>query len=53
MSKELTIAITLDEYAVRVGRLVLQLWQQEKQIQVLENRVDELDPMDPEEAKDA
>lgn len=53
MSKELHIAITLDEYALRVGRLMLQLWQQEKKILVLEQRVDELDPPDPEEAKDA
>lgn len=44
MSKVLNIAVTPDDLALRVGRMMLQLWQYEKQIRVLEARVDELDP---------
>ncbi len=48
MSKPLDISVTHDDFALRVGRLVLQIWQQEKQIQVLGERVDELDPPEAE-----
>ena len=48
MAKELDANITMDELALRMGRLLLQLWMHEKKIAVLEQRVDELDPPEPE-----
>jgi hypothetical protein len=41
--KALDIGVTADEIALRVGRLVCATWQAEKQIRVLEARVDELE----------
>lgn len=48
MSKPLDITVTADDLALYIGHLVLQNIRQIKQIQILERRVDELDPLQKE-----
>lgn len=50
MSKPLDISLTMDDLALHVGRVTLELLAKQKQIAVLEARVDELDPPAQEEA---
>lgn len=51
MSKELDAGLSFDDVALRVGHLVLTNWGLGKKVEVLETRVDELDP--PEGVKGA
>ena len=44
MSRPIDIAVTPDHLAMRIGHLVMQIWQQDVKIRALEMRVDELDP---------
>lgn len=50
MSKPLDVSLTMDEMALTLGKLVLQTLMDGKKIKVLEARVDELDPPEPEKA---
>lgn len=43
MPKTLDIGFSMDDVAKQLGGLVLKVWQMEKQIRVLEVRVDELE----------
>lgn len=43
MSKPLDISLTQEAVALRVGTMLIRIWQYERQIEVLEERVDELD----------
>ena len=50
MSKELDIRLRPEDTALRIGSLVLRIWQLERQVAVLESRVDELDPPETNDA---
>lgn len=44
MSKVLDVSVPPTELALKVGLLLLNIWQLERKVAVLEARVDELDP---------